>query len=138
MVGGCIIKKLVKSLRTIFSQGGTLALIPAVYGLMPVPGGALLSAPMIDEEGNKYHLTKDQKNFLNIWFRHIWFPIFPVSSAMLLIVSSDFSNIDIYELILADFPAFIAFILIGLIFLRYFCQYYYHVSHRQLISDQDR
>jgi len=114
------INKMINSLRTFFYKGGTLGIIPAVYGLMPVPGGALFSAPMIDKEGEKYKLRQDQKNFLNVWFRHIWFPIFPISSAMLLIISSDFSNINIYELIIADLPAFVAFILIGLIYLKLF------------------
>ena len=114
------IKKVIHSLQTIFYKGGTLGIIPAVYGLMPVPGGALFSAPLIDKEGDKFKLNKDQKNFLNVWFRHIWFPIFPVSSAMMLIISYDFANIDIYELIVANFPAFIAFILIGLLFLKYY------------------
>jgi len=112
------INKVIKSLQTIFYKGGTLGVIPAVYGLMPVPGGALFSAPLIDKEGDKFKLNKDQKNFLNVWFRHIWFPIFPVSSAMILIVSSDFANIDIYKLIVANTPAFFAFIIIGLIFLK--------------------
>jgi len=114
------IKKLIKSLRSIFYKGGTLGVIPAVYGLMPVPGGALFSAPLMDKEGEKYKLNQSQKNFLNVWFRHIWFPIFPISSAMMLIISSDFANIDIYELIVANFPAFIAFIIIGLIFLKFY------------------
>ena len=114
------ISKMVNSLRSIFYKGGTLGVIPAVYGLMPVPGGALFSAPLIDKEGDKYKLDKNKKNFLNVWFRHIWFPIFPVSSAMMLIISSDFADIDIYELIIANFPAFIAFIIIGLIFLKFY------------------
>ncbi len=114
------INKLINSLRSIFYKGGTLGVIPAVYGLMPVPGGALFSAPLVDEEGKKYKLKQSQKNFLNVWFRHIWFPIFPVSSAMMLIISSDFADIDIYELIVANFLAFIAFIIIGLIFLKIF------------------
>lgn len=114
------IEKLIKSLRSIFYKGGTLGIIPAVYGLMPVPGGAIFSAPLIDNEGEKYKLNQSQKNFLNVWFRHIWFPIFPVSSAMMLIISADFANIDIYELIVANFPAFIAFIVIGLIFLKFY------------------
>ncbi len=114
------IKKMIKSLRSIFYKGGTLGIIPAVYGLMPVPGGALFSAPLIDKEGEKYKLNQSQKNFLNVWFRHIWFPIFPVSSAMMLIISSDFANIDIYELIVANFPAFITFIIIGLTFLKFY------------------
>jgi len=114
------IKKLIDSLRTIFTKGGTLGVIPAVYGLMPVPGGALFSAPTIDEEGDKYNLDQNKKNFLNIWFRHIWFPIYPISSALILITSSKFSNIGIYTLILANIPAFIASIIIGIIFLKKF------------------
>jgi integral membrane protein (TIGR00529 family) len=114
------IKKMINSLRTLLYRGGTLGVIPAVYGLMPVPGGALFSAPLIDKEGEKYKINKDQKNFLNVWFRHIWFPIFPVSAAMMLIIGSDFSNIDIYELIVANLPAFFAFIIIGAIFLKIF------------------
>ena len=57
------ITKLIDSLRTFFSKGGILGVIPAVYGLMPVPGGALFSAPLVDKEGDKYELQKDQKNF---------------------------------------------------------------------------
>jgi len=114
------ITKLIDSLRTFFSKGGTLGVIPAVYGLMPVPGGALFSAPMINKEGDKYHLDKNQKNFLNIWFRHIWFPIYPISSAMILICSEKFSDINIYSLILANVPAFIAIIIIGFILLKKF------------------
>jgi hypothetical protein len=39
---------------------------------------------------------------------------------MMTVCSVEFSNIDIYELIIADFPAFIAFILIGLVFIKFF------------------
>jgi hypothetical protein len=111
------ITKLIDSLRTFFSRGGTLGVIPAIYGLMPVPGGALFSAPLIDKEGDTYHLQKHQKNFLNIWFRHIWFPIYPISSAMILICSMKFSGIPIQMLILADLPAFFGVVLIGSLFL---------------------
>ena len=114
------INKMINSLRTIFFRGGTLGVIPAVYGLMPVPGGALFSAPLIDEEGEKFELKQNQKNFLNVWWRHVWFPIFPVSSAMLLIIGSKFSDIGIYELIVANIPAFIAFVVIGIIYLKTF------------------
>lgn len=114
------IRQLIDSLRTFFSKGGILAIIPSVYGLMPVPGGALFSAPMIDEEGDKFHIDKNQKNMLNIWFRHIWFPIYPISSAMILICSVDFSNIEIYTLALANMVSFITSICIGFILLRHY------------------
>lgn len=112
------ITRLIDSLRTFFSKGGTLAVIPAVYGLMPVPGGALFSAPLIDKEGDKYNLKNNQKNFLNVWFRHIWFPIYPISSAMILICSVKFSGIPIQNLILANLPSFLSVIVIGYLFLR--------------------
>jgi len=114
------IERIIESLRPIFSKGGILGVIPALYGLMPVPGGALFSAPMIDEEGEKYKLNKNQKNYLNVWFRHIWFPIYPISSAMILICSIEFSDIEISSLMLINIPAFLTSIIIGIFFLKRF------------------
>ncbi|MFW6122171.1 MAG: DUF401 family protein [Petrotogales bacterium] len=123
------INRLIDSLRPFFSKGGLLGAIPALYGLMPVPGGALFSAPMVDEEGSKHSLNKNQKNFLNVWFRHIWFPIYPVSSAMITLIAlvGAYSlennlniQVDISMLILANLPAFIISVLIGILFLRRF------------------
>ena len=112
------IVKLIDSLRSFFSKGGTIGVIPAVYGLMPIPGGALFSAPPIDKEGEKYGLDSCQKNFLNVWFRHIWFPIYPISSAMILLCSERFTNINIYDLVLVDIPVFILMTLIGIFILK--------------------
>ena len=112
------ITKLIDSLRTFFSKGGTLGVIPAVYGLMPVPGGALFSAPLIDKEGDKFGLNKNQKNYLNVWFRHIWFPIYPISTAMILLCSEKFANINIYNLVILNIPAFFLMIIIGIIILK--------------------
>lgn len=112
------ITKLIDSLRTFFSKGGTLGVIPAVYGLMPVPGGALFSVPLIDKEGDKFGLNKNQKNYLNVWFRHIWFPIYPISAAMILLCSEKFANINIYNLVVLNIPAFILMIIIGMIVLK--------------------
>jgi integral membrane protein (TIGR00529 family) len=114
------IERLIRSLRGFFSKGGTLGVVPAVYGLMPNPGGSLFSAPMVDTEGTKYKLDKDQKNFLNVWFRHIWFPIYPISQAMIIICSVNFSNIPMGTLILANFIGFLAFVIIGVVYLRRF------------------
>jgi uncharacterized protein len=118
------INDLINNLKTIFKKGETMALIPAIYGLMPVPGGALFSAPLIDKEGDLFSLSKNQKNFLNVWFRHIWFPIYPISSAMILICDKDFTglanNIPLYELIIANIPSFLVFIFVGSVFLYFF------------------
>jgi integral membrane protein (TIGR00529 family) len=118
------IDEIVSSLKTIFSHSVTIGLIPAIYGLMPVPGGALFSAPMVDKEGKILGLKKDQRNFINVWFRHIWFPIYPISSAMILICSKDFTglsyDIELYNLIAANILSFLLFIFIGFIFIKKF------------------
>ncbi|HEC94380.1 MAG TPA: DUF401 family protein [Thermoplasmatales archaeon] len=110
--------KLINSLRRVFSKGAILAVIPAVFGLLPVPGGALFSAPMVDKEGDKLGVSKEDKTLLNVWFRHIWFFVYPLSSAMILICSRDFANINIYHLVALQFPGFLVMILTGIIVLR--------------------
>ena len=118
------IDQLIISLKTIFSHTVTIGIIPAIYGLMPVPGGALFSAPMVEKEGKIIGLNKDQSNFVNVWFRHIWFPIYPISSAMILICSKDFTglsyDIELYHIMAANIPSFLFFIIIGYFFLNRF------------------
>jgi len=112
------IKKLITSLRSMFSKGGTIGIIPAIYGLMPVPGGALFSAPSVKEEGEKFCIDKDEQNFMNIWFRHIWFPIYPISMSILVISGTDFSNISVASLVIANLVSFFVMIIIGFILLK--------------------
>ncbi len=110
--------KLIDSLRRVFSKGSILAVIPAVFGLLPVPGGALFSAPMVDKEGDKLGVSKENKTILNVWFRHIWFFVYPFSSAMILICSQDFSNINIYDLVAIQIPGFLFMAIIGVLILK--------------------
>jgi integral membrane protein (TIGR00529 family) len=58
----------------------TVAIIPAVIGLLPVVGGAMLSAPLVAEASDELHLSPERRTFLNFWFRHVWeycLPTFP-------------------------------------------------------------
>jgi hypothetical protein len=59
----------------------------------------MLSAPTINSEGNRYGLSQDRKNFLGIWFRHGWMPVYPVSAAMILACSESFANIPVHRLV---------------------------------------
>ena len=64
-------------------------LVPAVIGLVPMPGGALVSATAARGLVNRLGLTPEQSTFINYWFRHIWefsVPVYPaiiISSAVL-------------------------------------------------------
>ncbi len=116
------IERVISSLKTIFSKTLIIGIVPAIYGLMPVPGGALFSAPMVEQEGSKIGLSQIQKNYVNIWFRHIWFTIYPISSAMILLCSTQMFDINIYDLVIIQIPMFIVMIVIGVILLKRFSQ----------------
>ncbi len=55
-----------------------IAVIPAVVGLLNVPGGAVLSAPMIAEVGEEAGLNPEARAAANVVFRHLFYPVFPL------------------------------------------------------------
>ncbi|RKY99556.1 MAG: TIGR00529 family membrane protein, partial [Candidatus Hydrothermota bacterium] len=67
------LKKIEGSVKLLFkdSRWG-LATIPALIGLMPMPSGALISAPMIEPIADELRLDAPHRTFVNYWFRHIW------------------------------------------------------------------
>lgn len=62
----------------------TGALMPAVLGLPPSPGGARFSAPLVAETMRDEEIDVNTKAFVNYWFRHIWEPIMPLYPATLM------------------------------------------------------
>jgi integral membrane protein (TIGR00529 family) len=58
----------------------TLAAMPALIGLLPMPGGALFSAPMVEAAMGKRSVGPELKVAINYWFRHVWeywWPLYP-------------------------------------------------------------
>jgi len=72
----------------------TVSLLPAVIGLLPVAGGALMSAPMVDAEADKLGLDESKKTYINIWFRHAILPIYPISQFLILTAALTETSID--------------------------------------------
>jgi integral membrane protein (TIGR00529 family) len=57
-----------------------LAGFPALVGLLPMPGGALFSAPLVAAVDPQQALKPAHKAAINYWFRHIWeywWPLYP-------------------------------------------------------------
>jgi hypothetical protein len=61
-----------------------VALLPAIIGLMPVVGGALLSAPMVVPGCDELRLSQERRTFINYWFRHVWEFVLPTYPALIL------------------------------------------------------
>ena len=95
------------------SRKSSLMMIPALFGLLPVPGGALMSAPIVQQIDSEEDATK--KVSINVWYRHMLIMVYPLSSS--LILSSFLTDINLYVLVLGLIPGLIVMWLIGYIIL---------------------
>ncbi|MGB6607864.1 MAG: DUF401 family protein [Atribacterota bacterium] len=91
----------------------TLAFIPALLGLIPMPAGAMFSAPMVKEVGGRAGLTPEEETFVNYWFRHIWEFVWPLFSGMILFAG--LLKVEIQEVILVQFPLTITAVIVGFV-----------------------
>ena len=89
-------------------------IIPSIVGLIPMPGGAMVSAMMLkDLYFNKLKLKPHIATYINYWFRHIWISVWPLYQAVIL--ASYILNISIWKLIYYIYPSAIIAIISGLI-----------------------
>ena len=80
--------RLVPAMHGLFrSRRVALAAIPLVMGLLPTPGGIMLSAPMVREAGDKIGVERSRVAAINFFFRHQWEPVWPLFPAVPLIVN---------------------------------------------------
>jgi len=112
MIGGVMEESgqmdgLVNNLR--IGKRAFLILSPALVGMLPVPGGALLSTPLVERVGEG--IEGKTKAALNVWFRHVLLIIYPLSPA--LIASAKIGGLEVYRVIPYLFPGFIATTIIG-------------------------
>lgn len=110
-----VMNDLVINIRSKISQKASLAVLPAIIGLLPMPGGALFSAPMIDDLDHDKRIENHLKTKINYWFRHIWEYWWPLYPGVLLAIS--FTRLDIWQFMLLQFPLSIFSIIGGYIFL---------------------
>lgn len=97
--------------KAIPSDFFVMEFIPAIFGLLPVLGGALMSAPVIDVVGNDVGLDPEEKTFINLWFRHVVFLIYPVGPSLLL--AAYLAGLEVRSLLIAQLPVFLASLLAG-------------------------
>jgi integral membrane protein (TIGR00529 family) len=81
-------QRLVPAIQGLFkSRRFALALIPLMMGMLPTPGGIMLSAPMVREAGDKIGVERSRLAAINFLFRHQWEPVWPLFPAVPLIQS---------------------------------------------------
>jgi uncharacterized protein len=79
-------ERLVPAMEGLFrSRRAALAAIPVMMGLLPTPGGIMLSAPMVRSAGDRIGVERSRLAAINYWFRHQWESIWPLFPAVPLI-----------------------------------------------------
>jgi uncharacterized protein len=106
---------LIRSLCDLFVDARwLLALMPMLIGMLPMVGGAMFSAPMVDEASRRLNVDRENRTFLNYWFRHAMEPIFPLYPS--LIVAAGLMGVPVQRLTLTQWPLFVAALAGGVLF----------------------
>jgi uncharacterized protein len=91
-----------------------LIFFPALIGLLPMPGGAIFSAPMVKTVGDELELKNEDQAVINYWFRHVWEMAWPLYPGIILTVA--LAGIPISALISKTWPGVVAMYLFGYYF----------------------
>jgi integral membrane protein (TIGR00529 family) len=106
--------RFVLGLRTFVSDNRiVVALIPAFGGLLPMPGGAMLTAPMVESASKGGDVTPEQNVFLSYWFRHVWEYIWPLYPGVVVVAALIDKRVG--EIFTANWSATVAAIAAGFI-----------------------
>jgi len=112
-------ERLAPALQTLFkSRRMALAGIPMLMGLLPTPGGIMLSAPLIKTPGERMGVDSARLGAVNYFFRHLWetvwpmYPAIPLVQGMLGITASRLLAHNVF-LLLAGLVSGAAFLLIA-------------------------
>ena len=91
------------------------ALVPALIGLLPMPGGALFSAPLVKKTMGNIPIPAERKAIINYWFRHVWEYWWPLYPGFILAVG--LLGVSPWKLMAVQFPLAVFCVISGMIFL---------------------
>ena len=97
-----VMKDLLTGVRAVVSQRGAMAVLPAVIGLLPMPGGALFSAPLVDSCDPDGTVAPQLKAQTNHWFRHIWEYWWPLYPGVLLAIK--YTGLEVWQFMMLGIP----------------------------------
>ncbi len=86
-----------------------IIVFPALIGLLPMPGGAVFSAPMVKELGTGTEYSPAKLSYINYWFRHIWEYWWPLYPGILLIAVLAEKSIPSIMLVQGPLTLFVLF-----------------------------
>jgi len=91
--------------------GLLLALSPAIMSLLPIAGGALLSAPIVSSLIKDSNLCPARGSYINLWFRHVPVLVYPLAQSIIL--ASALTGTPLFIVILFQTPVVVVMTVVG-------------------------
>lgn len=111
-----ILDRVVESMISVVqNKKATLMIIPATIGMLIVPGGALLSAPFINNLGEEMEISPSRRAAINLVFRHAAIFLVPYSSS-LLVTAAAMPELNIGRIIQYNLIFLVSMTILGYLF----------------------
>lgn len=91
-----------------------LVFFPSLIGLLPMPGGAVFSAPMLKTVAEGLNVPPRELVMLNYWFRHVWEMCWPLYPGIILAAS--LAGVPVMTLLEHTWPGTVVALALGWIF----------------------
>lgn len=93
--------RLIENTRNVLKRpAAVMAALPAMIGLLPMPGGAIFSAPMVKEAAEGIEVKGEILSSINYWYRHVWehcWPLYPGVMLALTLTHSTAGTFALYQ-----------------------------------------
>ncbi|MCF7853596.1 MAG: DUF401 family protein [Candidatus Pacebacteria bacterium] len=115
MASSGVMRDLVSAVRAKVPHRVSIAALPAIIGMLPMPGGAIFSAPLLADCDRDDSLDPLLKTQINYWFRHVWEYWWPLYPGVLLAIQ--ITGLDIWQFMLVQLPLSALSVFAGMMFL---------------------
>ncbi len=106
------LERLIEVLKSLLrDRRAAMAVAPAFVGLLPMPGGAAFSAPMVGALTEDVTVPREDRALINFWFRHIWEWSWPLYPAILF--ASNLTGAPLDRIVIAQLPCTVCAAIIG-------------------------
>ncbi len=105
------LERMVAALKAYINPSMVARIAPALIGLLPMPGGAMVSAPIVEELTKNTSATPEAKTASNFWWRHIWEPVWPLYQSVIL--AAAILEVSVWQVAFICFPITLACIISG-------------------------
>jgi integral membrane protein (TIGR00529 family) len=107
------VKSMVSSLESFLPPRWVARAAPAIIGLLPMPGGAMVSAPIVKHIARDSDIGAEKLTAQNYWWRHVWEATWPLYPSIIL--AAAVLKVSVWEVAIIIFPISLTCIVVGLL-----------------------